>query len=78
MWILGLKGLRNILTAPQWGKGKNKKIGEPSKPSGSKSNIVYYNKREQVLRILQLYVLRKTSFRILREYHPSSKVQCNP
>lgn len=58
-------------------KAKIKKISEPSEPRGSKSNIVYYNKREQVLRILQLYVLRKTSLRILREYHPSSKVQCN-
>ena len=24
MWILGLKGLRNILTAPQWGKRQKK------------------------------------------------------
>ena len=49
-----------------------KDIGKPREPSGSKSNIVYYNKREQILRILQLYVLRKISFRILREYYPSS------
>ena len=33
-----------------------KDIGKPREPSGSKSNIVYYNKREQILRILQLCV----------------------